>query len=209
PRLPGPAHELGEAARGDRRQPGPRLGESDRPLSFLREAEEPAPRGGGRRERGARRRQRRRSAAAGAGIEPPLRKPNPSPEEDRTVDRFQRILVGMTDTEADSGLLRYAALVARVCGTQRVCFAHVLPTAGGGRADGEPVSDRDRALAALEAAVRAQFPEAANPQTAVEVLKGPLVDRLLGLAVEREADLVLVGRRLGRGGRRGLARRLA
>jgi nucleotide-binding universal stress UspA family protein len=125
------------------------------------------------------------------------------------MNRLQRILVGMTNTKADHDLLRYAGMVAHVCGTQRVCFTHVLPSAARAREDDNLVSDRHRAAAALEAAVRAHFPEAANIQTRVEVLKGPLVDRLLDFTAEQEVDLVLLGRGRDWSGRRSLARRLA
>jgi len=123
------------------------------------------------------------------------------------MDRFQRILVGITNTEADLYLLRYAALVARLSGAGRVCFAHVLPHGRDGLAGEGVIPARERTMAALEALVGTHFTGLApETQTVIDVLKAPLVNRSLDYAVEQEVDLVLVGHRRSL---RLLARRLA
>lgn len=118
------------------------------------------------------------------------------------VTRYQRLAVGLTRTATDPGLLRYAAMVARLGTATEVRFVHVLPA-------GSP-PDPGAVREELRAAVRDHFvgvPEAVP--TAFDVLPGPLFDRLLGYTAERKIDLLLLGHRRDHPGRWALARRLA
>jgi nucleotide-binding universal stress UspA family protein len=115
-------------------------------------------------------------------------------------------MVGVACPEADAGLIRYAAMVARLGTAHEIRFVHVLPRSG----DSLTAQDHDRTLARIEAAVQplvADLP--ANVQVAYEVLAGPLVDRLLTHIAENQVDLVFVGDHRGPSGRRALVRRLA
>jgi nucleotide-binding universal stress UspA family protein len=121
-----------------------------------------------------------------------------------TMHRFRHLLVGLARTEPDAGLIRYAALLARLGTAVEVRFVHVLPTAP---ALGDT---HDRALDDLRAAVAKHFtgvPE--GVRVSHDVLKGPLLDRLLSFAAEQEVELMLLGHGQGHSGQRSLARRLA
>ena len=116
------------------------------------------------------------------------------------MDRFQRILVGITNTEADLYLLRYAALVARLSGAGRVCFAHVLPHGHDGLAGEGVIPAREGAMAALEALVRTHFTGVSpETQTVIDLLKAPLVNRSLDYAaapVGSAAEQTIIASRL-------------
>ena len=122
------------------------------------------------------------------------------------MNRYKRIMVGLTRTGVDAGLLRYAAMVVRLGSVAEVRFAHVLPNA----TDALLPHDEDRVLAELQSMVHADFvgvPE--TTQVSYDILPGPLVDRLLTHVAEKQVDLLLVGHRQGVPGRKALARRLA
>jgi nucleotide-binding universal stress UspA family protein len=119
--------------------------------------------------------------------------------------RYRQLLVGLTRTETDAGLLRYAAMVARLGTASEVRFVHVLPTpASPAGAPSERVTDE------LWTTIRAHFTGVpATLPLACDVVSGPLVDRLLTYVAEHEIDLLLVGHRRSHPGRWALARRLA
>ncbi len=119
---------------------------------------------------------------------------------------YQHLMVGLACPEADAGLIRYAAMVARLGTAHKICFVHVLPSSGGPLA----APDHDRTLARLEAAVQPHFAHVpATLQVIYDVLAGPLVDRLLTHVAEKQVDLLLVGDHRGPSDRRALVRRLA
>ncbi|MDJ0869859.1 MAG: universal stress protein [Myxococcota bacterium] len=101
------------------------------------------------------------------------------------MQRFRHIMVALTLTERDSHLLRYAAMVARLCADE-VRFVHVL-----GKTDER---GRKEALARCQELVDEHFTTPSDSvTTCCEVLKGPLIDRLLVCAAEQEVDLLMVG----------------
>jgi nucleotide-binding universal stress UspA family protein len=119
-----------------------------------------------------------------------------------TMHRFRHLLVGLARAEEDASLIRYAALLARLGTAAEVRFVHILGTA--------PLDSHDRALSDLRDAVAKHFtgvPEGVRVYQ--NVLKGPLLDRLLSCSAEQEADLLLIGHRHDHSGQRSLARRLA
>lgn len=122
------------------------------------------------------------------------------------MHRYRHLMVGLAHTDADAGLIRYAAMVARLGTASEVRFVHVVPNSAGPSA----AHDHDRILAELQAEVRSHFtgvPETA--QVSYDVLTGPLMDRLLAFMAEKQVDLLLVGQGLEAPGRRALARRLS
>lgn len=122
------------------------------------------------------------------------------------MHRYQHLMVGLARTGADTGLISYAAMVARLGTANEIGFVHVLPSS----ADPLTAPEHDRVLAELQAEVRPHFtgvPE--NAQVSFDVLTGPLVDRLLAHIAEKQVDLLLVGHQKGHPGRSALARRLA
>lgn len=122
------------------------------------------------------------------------------------MKRFQRLMVGLTRDESDAGLIRYAAMVARLGTAHEVRFVHVLPTA----ADSAIRMDHEHAVAQLKSEVAMHFGNVPDTVEAYyDVLKGPLLDRLLQFAAEQEDDVTFVGCGQGESARRSLARRLA
>jgi SulP family sulfate permease len=122
------------------------------------------------------------------------------------MQRNRHLMVGLTRTDADAGLIRYAAMVARMGTADRVDFVHVTPTPAGPA----PSSDHEGILDEVQGAVRADFggvPEATRVHC--EVLSGPLLDRLLSFAMAKKVDLLLVGHQRSHPGKWLLARRLA
>ena len=121
---------------------------------------------------------------------------------------FRRILVGLTATPADEDVLGYARMLGRIAGNLPMRFLFVHVSGAGEETDRPPVSMAavyDR----LAAAVRDRFGEASRAEVSCHVLQGPRIDALLDFAVREESDLILVGHRPGRSGRRSMARRLA
>ena len=122
------------------------------------------------------------------------------------MHRYRHLMVGLARTDADTGLIRYAAMVARLGTASEVRFVHVLPSSAGPSV----AHDHDRVLAELQAEVRPHFtgvPE--TVQVSYDILTGPLTDRLLAHVAEKQVGLLLVGHRPGTPGCRALARRLA
>lgn len=117
------------------------------------------------------------------------------------MQRYRHLMVGLTRTSGDAGLIRYAAMVARLGTISAVRFVHVLPESA--------ASDHERVRGEFSDLVRSNF---ANVPTSVpvsvDVLNGPLTDRLLAHVAEQAVDLVLIGDHTG-ASRRVLARRLA
>jgi len=126
--------------------------------------------------------------------------------QDLTVHRYRHLLVGLTRTDADAELLRYAAMVTRLGTVEEIRFVHVLPMP----ADPQSAHDHDRVQEELQAEVRPHLEDICKEvRVSYDVLKGPLTDRLLAFAAEQEADLILVGHLRSHSGKRSLARRLA
>ena len=100
------------------------------------------------------------------------------------MERFRRMMVGLTH---DIDLIRYAAMLARLDTAVEVRFVHVLPQQSPGH---------DSALQEIERQVAESFLNVPDSvKVYCDVLKGPLVDRLLSFAAEQEVDLILVGHR--------------
>jgi nucleotide-binding universal stress UspA family protein len=107
------------------------------------------------------------------------------------------VLVALSGDDSDAELLRYAQTLSRQGLVARWDFVHV--------SDGQlPAGPRRRLL---QQRVDAFF--GATPPTGdrLHVLDGALIDRLLSLAAESQADLLLLG--ASNASRRSLARRLA
>jgi SulP family sulfate permease len=113
---------------------------------------------------------------------------------------FRRILVPLACTGSDRTLLDYASMIAGWDGGIAFYFAHALPSAG--LAEQRELLDQ----------MRAATPESLATSGAAitySVLVGERLDALLQFAAAERADLILLGHRRSRSGRRSLARRLA
>jgi SulP family sulfate permease len=120
------------------------------------------------------------------------------------MQRFRNLMVVMSRTAADAGLIRYAAMICRWGTVQSVRFIHVLPSAA---IDQQEHSRLDAELRSTVAAEFADVPQAVRQS--FDVRGGPLTDCLLSQAAEQQIDLLLVGRQSGSAGRQALVRRLA
>ena len=118
---------------------------------------------------------------------------------------FRRVLVALSLSDADGVLLRYAEAVVVGDEAQAVRFLHVLPPKAGGVA-GE--ARRGVAQAAVEALIEEHAPRLAQ-QAVIEIREGARIDGVLQSAAANGNDVIVLGHRRGRSGRRSLARRLA
>jgi nucleotide-binding universal stress UspA family protein len=122
------------------------------------------------------------------------------------MQRFQHLTVALATTEADAGLIRYAAMIARLGTAAEVRFVHVLP----GASHAGAVRDHEQILEQMQAAVRGHFLEVpAGTSVTCDVVTGALEDELLTYAAEHGTHLLFVGHKTEYSGRRALARRLA
>lgn len=115
---------------------------------------------------------------------------------------FRNILVALACTEPDRALLEYAAMLGTLGEEIHVQLVHVLPP--GSSMTG--VEARECIAASLPPAVRSML---SAGRVSCSVLQGDRLDTLLQFAVAKRVDLVLLGHRRDRSGRRSLARRLA
>ena len=105
------------------------------------------------------------------------------------MHRFRHLIVGLTRTAADAGMIRYAGLVAGWARPRSVRFVHVLPREGDApRSDGGGRAGR-RLRPRISPTCRRR------DRCPCDVLDGPLTDRLLTFAAEQQVDLLLVGHR--------------
>ena len=122
------------------------------------------------------------------------------------MHRNRNLMIGLSRTDTDPGLVRYAAMVARLGTAEEAAFVHVAPA----RPDPATGPDREGLLDELWAEVREHFTDVPESVRAhCEVLEGPLLDRLLATAATSRADVLLIGHRRDHPGRWALARRLA
>jgi nucleotide-binding universal stress UspA family protein len=121
------------------------------------------------------------------------------------MHRNRNLLIGLSRADTDIGLIRYAAMVARLGTAEKAAFVHVLPRQGT-----DPGLDREALRENLWSLIRANFtgvPESVSVRC--EVWEGPLLDRLLAIAAASRSDLLLIGHHLDHTGKKALARRLA
>ncbi len=115
---------------------------------------------------------------------------------------FKRPLIALSLSEPDGELLRYAA-VALAPSETPIRVVHII----GPDADGTKLR-LDALLDAMRGEVASHAPNLAE-RVQIEVRQDARIDGLLRTAAEHEHDLIMLGHRRGRSGRRSLARRLA
>lgn len=116
---------------------------------------------------------------------------------------FTQPLVGLSLTEPDRGLLRYASMVASLGDCKECRFIHVITTDSA-----DTVARPEASLRDLMAAEVAEHFKADGVEPVFEVVHGTRLDQLLDAAIRNKNDLIVLGHRRGRSGRRSLARRL-
>jgi len=118
---------------------------------------------------------------------------------------FSKPLIALSLTDADEGLLRYAAVVARWLGWTDVLFVHVAEGRGP-TTTWDPGSYQERLRAEVERLFGQPTPQC---RPSYHALHGSRLDQLLKLAAQQQCDLIMLGHRRARSGRRSTARRLA
>jgi len=117
---------------------------------------------------------------------------------------FARPLIALSLTEPDEGVLRYAAMLARLFKWREVQFLHVAPPDRQRKFEPGPYEER------LQAEASRLFDDPALAcEMKFHVAEGSRLDRILEVAAREERDLILLGHRRMRSGRRSLARRTA
>lgn len=124
------------------------------------------------------------------------------------MKRYQHLMVALARAEGDTELLAYAGMLANRLRPGKIDFVHVLPDADAESED-EPGGDQGSAAQEIQDRVRSSLGDVEGVETVCHILRGPLMDRLLEFVAERGTEMILVGHRKQRGGRRALARRLA
>jgi SulP family sulfate permease len=109
---------------------------------------------------------------------------------------FHNFLVGLSGTDVDGDLIRYASEVARILKPAKIDFVHVR--SGDGPTRETIFHELDKNPGELLSEIR----------VGTNIRSGRPPDELIKFAVARKTDLILVGRRKGPDGSRSLARRL-
>jgi nucleotide-binding universal stress UspA family protein len=117
------------------------------------------------------------------------------------MQRFRNILVALSCSDAEQGLLAHVAMLARFRSDARFHLVHVLAPA-----EAAEQGDRECWLTRAQRSLSARAPDAL---VFCAVVQGDRLDSLLRYALHQKMDLVMLGHRKARRGRRSLARRLA
>jgi nucleotide-binding universal stress UspA family protein len=118
--------------------------------------------------------------------------------------RFQRVTVPLSLSPADAGLLEYAAMVARLGTSREFRFVHVVTPGGAATTASADLT------ALLGDLVGKHFGQPADGlAVSSHVVVGSRVDQIVEFSIAHQADLILLGHRKARSGRRSLAQRLA
>ena len=110
---------------------------------------------------------------------------------------YRKALLALPLTDSSSGLIEYTALLSRLGIVLEIDVVHVVT---------EGTAEPSRVESEMKAAVGDRLQ---SNIISFHVLEGDRTDRILQFAVERQAELVLLGHRRSRNPRRSLARRLA
>jgi nucleotide-binding universal stress UspA family protein len=109
---------------------------------------------------------------------------------------FHNFLIGLSGTDGDGNLIRYAAEVGRVLKPAKMNFIHVSATDG--PPDETTLPKLNEPLGELPSGI----------QVSTSTRHGRPLDELINFAVEDGTDLIFVGPQKDQDGRRSLARRL-
>ncbi len=119
---------------------------------------------------------------------------------------LEHITVGLTMTDSDSHLLSYAAMLVSMGIGRKLEFVHVAVPGHASELAADPVAIRQE----MQLQVTQHFGDALHHiETDFHVVEGVRVDALLEFLERIESELILLGHRRNRCGKRSLARRLA
>lgn len=117
---------------------------------------------------------------------------------------FSRPLIGLSLTESDEGVSHYTSMLAKMFHWTDVHFLHVVSPDDSRTWNPQPWQEK------LEAEVARLFDSSAlDCRTTSHITEGSRLDGLLEMAARHDRDLIVLGHRRTRSGRRSLARRTA
>jgi sulfate permease, SulP family len=120
------------------------------------------------------------------------------------MNTFNRPMVALSLSPSDVGLLQYTHMALALNDCEQVRFVHVLAE----EKTGAGVANKDELRETMRAEV-GEHCRNASDRAVYDFAQGPRLDRLLELATEHKSDVIILGHRRARSGRRSLARRLA
>ncbi len=117
------------------------------------------------------------------------------------MENIKRMVVALSRTQPDIGLLAYAALVSKLLKPGLVEFVHVVSDEG--KMD-------STVLHRMQDEVEYHFTRPVDgPEVAYRVLEGNTLDKLVEYTANHQSELLMLGHRKGRTGRRSHASRLS
>ncbi|MBN1545389.1 MAG: universal stress protein [Syntrophaceae bacterium] len=114
--------------------------------------------------------------------------------------RYKRLLVGLNFTEQDKTVIRYAALISRMGQTEKIYFVHVASALEIPEKIREEYPDMLQPVDefrkdGLEKIVEETFDGHAGSELIYSVIEGAPLVEMLRLAIQKDIDLVLIGRK--------------
>ena len=119
---------------------------------------------------------------------------------------FSRATVALAMSESDAEVLRYAVLLGQSGIVHEFHFVHVLTPPHRGDDPDARRRLQERLTAEMESRI-AELPRECS--TTCHVLEGIRIDSLVEFVTDHQSDLIVLGHRVQRSGRRSLAKRLA
>ncbi len=117
------------------------------------------------------------------------------------MKKINRIVVALSRTQPDVGLLAYAAMVSKLLSPSLIEFVHVVPDEG---------KIEDFMLNRMQDEVEYHFTRPIDgPEVTYRIVVGNVLDQLVEYAANHQTELILLGHRKGRTGRRSLSSRLS
>jgi sulfate permease, SulP family len=122
------------------------------------------------------------------------------------VKMLEHITVGLTMTDSDAHLLSYAAMLVSMGIGRKLEFVHVAVPGHASEPGSNPATMRQK----MQLQVTQHLGDAVHRiETDFHVREGVRVDALLEFLEQTDSEVILVGHRRNRSGKRSLARRLA
>ncbi len=115
------------------------------------------------------------------------------------MDRYKRLLVGLTGADRDKGTIEYAALVSRMAKLEKIYFLHVADSLEVPASIREAYPDMLEPVAEhlteqMREMVEERFSSLPEIEVDFEVIEGTPLVEILRLTRQKEIDLILVGK---------------
>ncbi len=115
------------------------------------------------------------------------------------MDRYKRLLVGLTGADRDNGTIEYAAMVSRMAKLEKIYFLHVADSLEVPASIREAYPDMLEPVAEylteqIREMVEERFSSLSEIKVDFEVIEGTPLVEILRLTRQKEIDLILVGK---------------